>query len=96
MTLLSSGGRGNQSFPRYFMGNIESSSSVELHGFGDAKTNRSKKVENCNRVMREEPSQPTEPGWLQIFPKSRVTFKDAGKEGFGTTLRHYGEQMSYA
>ena len=47
-------------------------------------------VENCNRVMREQLSQPTEPGLLQISPKSRVTFKDAGKEGFGTTRRHKG------
>ena len=46
MTLLCCGGRENQSFsqlscitiPRYFMGNTESSSSVELHGFGDAST----------------------------------------------------------
>ena len=57
-------------------------------------TNRSKEMENCNRVLREEQRQPTEPSWLQISPKTRVTFKDAGKEGFVTTRRHFGEQMT--
>ena len=51
-------------------------------------------MENCNRILREEQSQPTEPSWLQISPKSRVTLKDVGKEGFVTTRRHHGEQMT--